>query len=233
MSRTAPNGAPKHRSLWLREALADASPAPVLVGSDRADVAIAGGGLVGLWTALAIKERDPACDVVILEQDVCGGGASGRNGGMVLSWWPKLASLVKLVGEQEALRLGRASEGAIEELRAFCERHEIDCRLRRGGFLWTATTPAQIGAWDAVLRLTEKLGVEPLTRLAPADVARRSGSAAHLAGVFEPRAATVQPALLVRGVRRVALEAGVRIFEGSRMVSFTRERPLAITSDGG
>ena len=66
-------------------------------GAARADVAIAGGGFVGLWTAIRIKQRDPACDVVVLEQDICGGGASGRNGGMVLSWWPKLASLVDRV----------------------------------------------------------------------------------------------------------------------------------------
>ena len=83
-----------HRSLWLQEALGDAPDAPPLAGSARADVAIVGGGYVGLWTAILIKEQDPACDVVLLEQDVCGGGASGRNGGFVLGWWPKLATLV-------------------------------------------------------------------------------------------------------------------------------------------
>ena len=80
-----------HRSLWLEQAL-DGPPAPALAGAERADVAILGGGFVGLWTALELKRRDPGCDVVVLERDVCGGGASGRNGGMVLSWWPKLAA---------------------------------------------------------------------------------------------------------------------------------------------
>ena len=61
------------------------------------DIVVIGGGLVGLWTALRIKERDPACDVVVLEMDVCGAGASGRNGGFAMSWWPKLASLVRLL----------------------------------------------------------------------------------------------------------------------------------------
>ena len=222
-----------HRSLWLREVLPDGPSQPPLQGAARADVAIAGGGFVGLWSAIRIKQADPACDVVVLEQDICGGGASGRNGGMVLSWWPKLASLVGLCGDAEAVRLGRASEDAIDELRVFCEAHEIECDFRQGGLLWTATTPAQSGAWDAVVALTERLGVEAFERLAPAEVARRAGSPAHLAGVFERRAATVQPAALARGLRRVALELGVRIFENTRVTGFTRERPLAIRTDGG
>ncbi len=196
-------------------------------------MAIAGGGFVGLWSAIRIKQADPACDVVVLEQDICGGGASGRNGGMVLSWWPKLASLVSLCGDEQAVRLGRASEAAIDELRSFCEAHEIDCDFRRGGLLWTATTPAQTGAWDAVVSLTQRLGVDAFERLGPAEVARRSGSPTHLAGVFERRAATVQPAALARGLRRVALELGVRIFEHTCVTGFTRERPLAIRTDGG
>jgi ribulose 1,5-bisphosphate synthetase/thiazole synthase len=77
--------APPHRSLWLQEVAGDCPDAPPLQGSRRADVAIIGGGFVGLWAALRIKELAPAADVAILEQDICGGGASGRNGGLVLS----------------------------------------------------------------------------------------------------------------------------------------------------
>jgi putative aminophosphonate oxidoreductase len=223
----------RHRSLWLNEVLPDGPAQPALLGAHRADVAIIGGGLVGLWTAIEIKRRDPACDLVLLERDLCGGGASGRNGGMMLSWWPKLSSLVRLAGRDEALRLARASEAAIHEARTFCAAHAIDCHFRRGGFLWTATTPAQIGAWDGVLELTEQLGADPFERLSPSEVARRSGSRIHLAGVFERAAATVQPASLVRGLRRVALELGVRIFEATRVIGFGRERPLAIRTDGG
>jgi putative aminophosphonate oxidoreductase len=222
-----------HRSLWLQEALDGAPPALALAGPQRADVAILGGGFVGLWTAIAIKERDPACDVVVLERDLCGGGASGRNGGMVLSWWPKLASLIKLCGVDEALRLARASAEAIDEIAAFCSRHGIDAQFRRGGFLWTATTPSHVGAWDGVVSLCEEHGIDAFERLAPEEVARRSGSARHIAGVFEARAAIVQPALLARGLRRVALELGVRIFEGTPALSFTRERPLVVDTPGG
>jgi putative aminophosphonate oxidoreductase len=230
------NGAPMppaHRSLWLREALRDTTPAAALAGQQRADVAIIGGGYVGLWTALRIKERDPHCDVAILERDVCGGGASGRNGGMALSWWPKLSSLVSLCGESEALRLCHASQAAVDEIRSFCETHDIDCRFRRDGMLWTATTPAQVGAWDGVLRICERLGERVFERLPLEEVVRRAGSPVHLAGVREPGAACVQPALLARGLRRVALEAGVRIYEQTPVTSFSRDRPVAVRTPNG
>src|SRR5215218_6155057 len=164
------------RSLWLREALGDVPAAPPLAGGATADVVILGGGFVGLWTAIELKQRDPACDVVVLERDVCGGGASGRNGGMVLSWWPKLSSLVARCGPEEAVRLGRESAAAVDAIGAFCATHGIDADFRKGGFLWTATTPAHVGVWDGVLAACEAHGVEAFERLPADEVARRSSS---------------------------------------------------------
>ncbi len=171
--------------------------------------------------------------MVLLEQDVCGGGASGRNGGFVLSWWPKIASLVRLCGDADALAIARDSESAIGEIDAFCRDHGIDAHFRRGGWLWTATTRAQLGAWDGVVAACERLGVEAFRPLSPDEIGRRSGSAVHRAGVFEASAATVQPARLARGLRRVALETGVRIFERTRVRSFSRGRPVLVRTDRG
>ncbi len=188
---------------------------------------------MGLWTAIGIKRLDPACDVVVIEQDVCGGGASGRNGGFTLSWWPKLPSLAAAFGLEEAVRVARGSEAAIDEIRTFCEEHAIDAHFRQAGWLWAATSPSQLGAWESVVALCEKLGVGPYRRLSPAEIGRRSGSAEHRAGVFDACAATVQPAALARGLRRVALEAGVRLFEATRVVSFGRGRPVRLRTERG
>ncbi|HWT25677.1 MAG TPA: FAD-dependent oxidoreductase [Solirubrobacteraceae bacterium] len=230
---SAPPAHAPHRSLWLREALDGEAPAPPLTGDARADVAIAGGGFVGLWTAIRIKEHDPACDVVVLERDVCGGGASGRNGGMALSWWPKLSSLAGICGEQEAVRLCRRSEAAIGELEAFCAGHGIDAQFRRDGMLWTATSPAQEGAWEAVVRATERIGAGVFERVGRDEVVARTGSAVHRSGVREPSGACLQPARLARGLRRVALDAGVRIHEQTRVAGFTRDRPVQIRTARG
>ena len=223
----------RHRSFWLQEAAGDAPDAPPFAGDARADVAIIGGGYVGLWTAIQIRRQDPGCDVVLLERDICGGGASGRNGGFVLSWWPKISSLVRLCGETDAVRVARDSEAAIGEIRDFCRAHGIDAHFRQGGWLWTATSRAQMGAWDGVVATCERLGVGEFRRLSSAEVARRSGSAVHREGVFAANAATVQPALLARGLRRVALESGVRIFERTRVRSFCRSRPAVVSTEGG
>src|SRR5687767_9975917 len=118
------------RSWWLREALAlpefAGGDAPPLLGETTADVVILGGGYTGLWTAYQLKRLDPGVDVVVLEQDICGGGPSGRNGGFVNSWWGDLAHLASVVGDSTALRLCRAGEDSVEAIGAFCDEHGVD-----------------------------------------------------------------------------------------------------------
>jgi putative aminophosphonate oxidoreductase len=221
------------RSLWLDEALEGEEDAPRLEGEIRADVCIVGGGFTGLWTALRLKEREPALEVALVEADVCGAGASGRNGGFVLSWWAKFRALEQVCGTEEALRLARASAAAVGELQAFCASERIDAHLRYEGWLWTATSRAQIGAWEDTIARLEQLGEAPFTLLEPEEVARRAASPAHLAGVFEPTAATVHPARLARGLRRVALERGVNVFERSRMRRLERGTPPVVRCEAG
>ncbi len=223
----------KHRSFWLEDVAGDAPDAAPLRGQAKADVAILGGGYVGLWTAIQIKKADPGCLVAVVEQDICGGGASGRNGGFALSWWPKLSSLVSLCGKEDALAIGRDSEAAIDEIGAFATEHGLDVHFRKAPWLWTATSSAQMNSWDGVVGLCEKMGVEAFQRVAPAEIARRSGSPAHRAGVVETSAATIHPAALVRGLRKVALKLGVSIYENSRVESFTRARPVRVATAEG
>src|SRR5918995_7220 len=141
------------RSLWLREALAaeDGSGSPELLEEVGADVCVVGGGYTGLWTALRVKELEPDASVVVVEANICGGGPSGRNGGFALSWWPKVETFVERVGAEEAFRLVRASAQAVDELGEFCEREGVDAHFRRGGWLWTATSSAQLDGWEGAV----------------------------------------------------------------------------------
>ncbi|NIR29367.1 MAG: FAD-dependent oxidoreductase [Gammaproteobacteria bacterium] len=225
----------RQRSLWLQEALTaeDVSDAPSLEGDARADVAIIGGGFTGLWTALRLKEHEPGLDVAVVERDICGGGASGRNGGFVLSWWAKYLTLEKLCGPEEALRLARASQQAVDEVGRFCAAHAPGADFRRDGWLWVATSNAQIGAWQATVEALRRRQVNPFVELESVQVARRAGSPRHLAGVLDPQAATVQPAHYARGLRRRALELGVRIFEHSPMRRLKRSRPPVVETACG
>lgn len=236
MPRLQPVHPAKQRSLWLQEALAlepDAERAEPLSGAQRADICVVGGGYTGLWTALRLKELDPALDVLLIEADLCGSGASGRNGGFTQGWWPKLDSLSNLLGEEEGLRTCRAAADSVTEIGAFCEANGIDAHYRRGGWLWTATTPLHAQKWEAAIAAAERRGLDIYQRLTPEEVAARTGSPTHVAGVWEKTTATVQPALLARGLRRVAIERGVRVFERSPMVELDGDWPLAVRTDRG
>ena len=205
----------------------------MLEGDVRADVCIVGGGYTGLWTALRLKEADRSLDVVVVEAESCGSGASGRNGGCALSYWHHFTPLEKIGGTEEALRLSRASADAVVEIGTFCEEHRIDADYRRDGWLWTATNPAQVGRWRATVDAIGRAGAAPFVTVGEDELVRRTGSRRHLAGVFEASAASVQPAALARGLRRVALDRGVRIFEGSPMVALRRTTPLRIATTRG
>src|ERR1700680_3095496 len=146
----------RHRSFWLRQALPDAPDASPLTGQAEADVCIVGGGYVGMWTAYWLKQWDPRREVVILEQDICGGGASGRNGGFVLTWWAKYPSLRRLLGAEKAVQVCRQSEVAVSEIGTFCSQHDIDAHYGQKGWLWTARTRTQLGAWADTVGAVER-----------------------------------------------------------------------------
>ncbi|RUU59344.1 FAD-dependent oxidoreductase, partial [Mesorhizobium sp. M7A.T.Ca.TU.009.01.1.1] len=137
------------RSHWLRQALPeDPDLAPPLEETTQADICIVGGGYLGLWTAIRLKQHNPGFDVVIVERDICGGGPSGRNSGMVLSAWTKYSALAALRDGNDALSIIKASEAAIGGIEAFCQAEAIDAWFDRIGWIWGATCEAQLGAWD-------------------------------------------------------------------------------------
>lgn len=214
------------RPFWLEQALQQENqlgliPAPALQGEIKVDVAIVGGGFTGLWTAIQTKQKNPQLDILIIEADVCGAGASGRNGGCMLTWATKLFTLERLYGAPEARRLVLESEAAVDHVAAFCREHQIDAEVRVDGTLYTASSAAQIGTLDPVLAALQRAGINSYQTLSREEVVRRSGSARNLAGVFSPHAGSVHPGKLVRGLRRVALAMGIRLHEHTPMQTLT------------
>jgi putative aminophosphonate oxidoreductase len=225
---------PAARSLWLQQALAeDRAEAPALEGDAKADVCIVGGGYTGLWTALRLKEDEPSLDVVILEADACGAGASGRNGGFALTWWSKFITLKKISGEAGALQLAQASADAVARIGSFAAANGIDAGFHPDGWLWAATNRAQLGSWKSTVNALDLAGACPFVEWTPEECAARTGSPAHIGGVFEPSAAIVQPARLARGLRRVALQRGVRVYEYSPMTRLERGAPAVVRTARG
>ncbi|ODU66764.1 MAG: hypothetical protein ABT05_04720 [Lautropia sp. SCN 66-9] len=205
-------------SVWLEEALAT-EPDPAvnpLQGSLRADVCIVGGGYTALWTALRLKEQAPGCDVAIVEAGLCGSGASGRNSGAMGHWWARLPTLERLLGRHDAITVLQASVDILAQASRFIREHGIECDLRTEASVWSTSFRDQAGAWLPMLRAAERLGVTPPHRLLSKDELRAwFGNGPYYAGIVEDHAIRLQPAALARGLRRLAVQRGVRVFEES------------------
>lgn len=221
------------RGPMLLEALAGEAPAPPLRERRRADVCIVGGGYLGLWTALGLKRAEPALEVALLEADICGGGASGRNSGMALPLWTKIEALEARCGREEALRIAEASVAALDEIEAFARDGGLDIEFRRAGWLWGATCAGQVGRWRGVMATLSALGREPFRELDRQGVEGLLHAPGLLAGAYDPVPATLHPGKLVRGLRAAALAAGVAIYERSAMVRLERgSAPAVVTAEG-
>jgi glycine/D-amino acid oxidase-like deaminating enzyme len=225
------------RSFWLQEALANdpGDPTPPLDRHVVADVCIVGGGFAGLWTAVRLTERAPGLRIAIVEQDIVGGGASGRNGGFVSSSWYDAEAIVSLFGETEGVRYLRAQADAVTQLGAFVDAHDIDCWFHHEGLLGVRT-----GAWQEAFDVGERSTFRerlaegpPILTLDAVEARAIVDSPRFVGGVMNPDNAIVQPARLARGLRRILLDRGVHIFERTRMVELQRSRPAIVRGEHG
>ena len=221
------------RPWWLDEAPA-VEPTRPLEEDVEADVAIVGGGYTGLWTALAVREREPSARVVVLEADLCGEGPSGRNGGFLHGYWAPLARLRRVFGDGGALAIAQAGSAIVPSVRAFVEGRGADVWLREAPTLEVSAAPAQDEAIDEAVAVARELGVEeeavPLTA---GELAERCASPRFRRGVLFRGGATVQPARLARALRAAALDDGVTIHERSPVRKLRRGAPNVLETLGG
>ncbi len=222
----------------MEEALADpdlaGDPCPPLDRDVRADVVVLGGGYTGMWTAWFLKERDPSVEVVVLEQDICGGGPSGRNGGFCSALWEELPLLVRTLGERDALRTARVAGRSIDEISSWCEENGVDAWFAATGHLGVATSPAHDGAWGETVREADRLaGDGRFEVLSPDEVRARCDSPLFRGGMLARDAAMLQPARLARGLRRALLARGVRIHEFTPVRRLRGKPPVIVTTPGG
>jgi len=232
-----PSVEPRLPSWWLEDALGregDPAPAPALSGDSTADVAIVGGGYTGLWTALALREQAPGLRIALLEAEICGHGPSGRNGGFLHGYWAALASTLPVLGEERALELARAGERIIPGIRAWAEQRGEDVWLREAGMLEVSAAPAQDGSAEKAVGAAARVGrPDQAVGLTPEEVAQRVSSPVFRGGVFYPECATVHPGLLVRALRRAALDAGVTVHEGTPVTAVRAGAPNELETPRG
>jgi glycine/D-amino acid oxidase-like deaminating enzyme len=230
-SRDFATPAPKNGgiSFWWADLGGHPTPAqrrPELKRSVDADVCIVGGGYTGLWTAYYLAEAAPELNVVVLESEFCGYGASGRNGGWLSSLLPGPRS--GYGPGVEALR--SAMRASLDEVERVTTLEGVDARLIRSGTVSVARTPAQLARITAhALEEQREPGGDPDTvLLTSGELEKRIRIAGSLGGSFTPHCARVHPARLVTGVAEAAERRGVHIYESSRVASISpREVVLA------
>jgi glycine/D-amino acid oxidase-like deaminating enzyme len=232
-----PSVAPGDPSWWFSDALNQErgqQASPSLEGEITVDVAIVGGGYTGLWTALALKERQPGLSVALIEAGLCGSAASGKNGGKAHGYWSALSGMSKSIGDDAALAVARAGTVAQDGLRAFATAPGRDVWWREAGNIRVSAAPAQDAKIAGYVDTARRLGVPETAReLSPTEVAQYCRSSAFRGGVFLQEGANVHPARLARAMRLAAIEGGVMLFENTPMTGLDKAAPNRVRTPKG
>jgi len=201
------------------------APGQPLAGDLRADVAVIGAGYTGLATAYHLKTADPALSVAVLEADTVGHGASGRNGGFVMTLFGASIPLMKALHGAERVRQAHDyMVKAIAGLEAMIAEHAIDCDYERAGFLKVATTPAYASRIKGEVELFHRLGIGGVRWIDGEEMYARVRSPAYLGAWWEPGCGLLNPQKWVEGLKRIACAKGAMLFEKTRVTDVRRQR---------
>jgi len=228
-------------SFWLETCGDDLTPRAPLDGSIDVDVAILGAGYTGLWTAYYLLRRQPSLRVAVVEAEIAGFGASGRNGGWCSAGFPVTAGeLARRYGPERTRALLAAMRESVDEVGRVAEAEGLDIDYVKGGTLRIARGPHQEPMLDQALATYERLGIaEHYTRLDAAQVAERVRITNVRGALYSPDCAVIHPGKLVRGLARVVERLGGTIYEQTRVTAFEPRkagvpgsRPRLITERG-
>jgi glycine/D-amino acid oxidase-like deaminating enzyme len=220
------------QSFWLDTVPGSLQPRTPLSTDTRCDVAIIGAGYTGLWTAWYLKKHAPDLDIVIVEAEIAGFGASGRNGGWCSA---SICGLEKQMDDpatrSEAIALQRLMIDTVTEVGSVCAAESIDCHFAHDGHTSAAVLPAQLERAHEYVAHMHALGFEDdyrqLNRNELLEWCQVEGA---LGGYHMPHCAAIHPARLARGLADAVERQGVRIYENSPAAAYDNK---GIATPGG
>ena len=196
-------------------AVTEPTPRARLIGDLTADLVIVGGGFTGLSTALHAAEH--GLEVVLLEGERLGWGASGRNGGQVVPGFAaELDTIAGMVGSSAVRPLWDLGVAAVTLLWGLIDRHGIACEATRGHMM-VATKARHLDALSREAERLEAWGYTGLSLIDRNDIRDRVGSQRYVGGRLDPHGGHVQPLLLAQGLAQAAERGGARLFEGTQV----------------
>jgi len=215
-------------SYWMDSLGESLVARPALGGNLEVDVAIVGGGYTGLWTAYYLACHEPSLRIAVLEAEIAGYGASGRNGG----WCSALfavsdARLAREFGRSSMLAMRKEMRATVDEVGKVAASEGIECHFRKAGTVSAARSRAQEATLRAELAEARELGVgEEDLYWVGADEARSLMNATDVVGALvTPHCAAIHPARLVRGLARSVERLGVQLYETTRVTEVVGGEP--------
>lgn len=220
-------------SYWFDSLPDPVHPRPALSADLELDVAIVGAGYTGLWTAYYLAQIDPGLRIGVLEKEVAGFGASGRNGGWCSAFFARSAtSLAAEVGLGGMHDMRRAMEHSVDEVGAVATAETIDCHFRKGGTISLARSEVQAAAGRTEVEGARALGIgeDDVAWYDSDQASALVGATDVLGGVYSPHCAAIHPARLARGLAEAVEHRGVTIYEETPVRSISRAGPGGMTN---
>ncbi len=225
---------PRHTgdvSFWYADMGGLPAPRDPLDGDANADICIVGAGFTGLWTAYYLKQADPSLDILVVEKDFAGFGASGRNGGWLTGGFAWTHERYLSSGTPQSVRdMVGAMGGTVDEVIRVAEAETIDADIRRTDELMVATNPGQMARMKAEIAHRRGWGEDRVLGIGADETRARVAIPGALGAMVVGGVARVQPAKLVRGLAVAVERLGVRLVEGTTV---TRIDKGTVATDRG
>jgi glycine/D-amino acid oxidase-like deaminating enzyme len=221
------------KSFWLAT-YGPYTPNPPVQGDISVDVAIIGGGFTGLSTAYNLRRDDSGVNVAVLESEVIGYGASGRNGGFSMTLFGLEPAITKLFfGQQRTVEAQKYMERAVDYVDALIKEHNMQSDYWFPGFLRVATTPGYVKRIQHDLQILSDMGISGITWLDADQVRAEVDSPLFLGAWWEPRSGLLNPAKQVRELKRLAQQFGATVYERTPVTEIQRGPRFRLRTPGG